>query len=191
MPVAEAELGEQLVVPAQERVDADRGLGRELRPDQAGALGDRQLDQTEAAGVDRTEVVTAQDADQLALLIVRPRVVRAAEAAGRAVALLDDDRRPVAADVVEPAHDAVVAAREQERHAHHFHRSVVARVPHLGGQRHHQRQTPEHPFDLALPPAPLVVVRGRDPEDVGLLGRGVRLDVGDVRPGHGDDLVAR
>ena len=165
--VVEGEVVEDGVVAGEEGVDVDVGAGLERDPDHAGTLGGGKLGEAEAGLVDFAEVALVEDRDELALQVVGPGVVVAAEDVGLAgLGLRDDVVAAMAAHVDESARFAVGGASDEHRDTGDLDRLVGAGLAQLGGEGQGERQAPEDAVDLDLPALGVVVERGGDLVDL-------------------------
>ena len=188
--VDQAEVLEHLVVATQVCVDVEVHAGGDAAEHDARPFRHRQWGESEAAHVDVAEVGLVEDAHQLPAGVVRPRVIRTGEASCRAAALLHHLCATVAAHVDERAQHTVVAAHEQHGRTHHVERAVTVGLAQFAAETEHQRQAPEHPVHLGLPPLRVVVVGGRYALDVVVERHGARLGVPNGPLGHRDELFS-
>ena len=172
---------ERVAHAAEPLVDVDVGLRREHGEHQPHPLGGRQLDQP--GHVDLAERVPTGHADELARVVVGPRVVGAREPPGVAAGLRGDERAPVAAEVQEGAGDAVVTAYHEHRTAGDLEGVEVTRSGEVAAHGDDQRHLVEDLVHLGLPALRVAVDGCRHlHRRVGLVGM-VLLDVRDQPTG--------
>ena len=145
--LVEAERVERCTEPVEPAVEIEGGLRIERGEHGTMAFLGRELEQP--AHVELAERVVAGHADQGALVVVAPCVVRAGEAARRAARFLGEPCAAVTADVQQRAHGPVVAARDDDRTAGDLEGDVLAGFAHVAAQRHQKRHTQEDLGDLA------------------------------------------
>ena len=190
--VVEGEVVEERVVAREEGVDVHAGAGPERDPDHARALGGGQRREAVAGAVEFAEVALVEHAREVALEVVGPGVVVAAEDARVArLRLLHHVVAAVAAHVDEGAGHAVVGARDEHGHARHLDGAVGARLAQLRGEGEGQRQPPEDAVHLDLPAVGIVVVGGGDPVDGGREVDALVLQVLHLAAAHFHQLLSR
>ena len=188
VPVLKAIVRQQLVIAAEESIEAQRAVRVYDHPDQAGPLGHRQRGQAVAGLVDLAEVLGRGDAHQLALLGERPAMIRAHEALGVAAPFGGDVGAPVAAGIDEGADHAVLAARDQHRHARRLEGFEVPRLRHLGRRRQQQRHALEDLLDLRLEDRRVEITGGGKGDHLRNLFQGVGPGVRHAIADHGGEF---
>ena len=101
-----------------------------------------------------------------------------------AVRLGGDIGAAMDAGIDEGAHDIVLAAHDQDRHADRLDRLVVAGIGHFGAGRQHQRETLEDAVDFRFETRRVVEVRRWNAQDFVGLRNGPRLAMRDGRLDH-------
>jgi len=175
---------------AQIFVQVERRAGHRRAKDQAVALLHLDLDQTEFGFVDRAEIGGVRHAQQLAVEIVAPTVIRAAEPAGGLAARTEHQRRAaMAAGIDEPLDHAVLGARDQDRGAEFVDVEEVARLRQIARQAGDERQPVEDGAQFLFIQHRVVIGRGVDLHHPVRQRAGASLDVGDQPLGQCDRVL--
>ena len=162
-------------------VQVDPGVGGQHDPHEPVALLARELDQAVGPAIDRFEPLLTRQADQLALGVVGPRVVRAREATGRP-ATVGRSGTAVTAVVEEGPDPTVVTTGHQHRGPDRLTHDEVVGLRQLRRAGQRQRRHGQH-LAFAGEQRRIAVVRQRNGEDLGgHLGR-PGIDDGQG-PGH-------
>ena len=115
----------------EERIVVDTRVRGERHPDDARTLGDGKRGQTMSVAVHIAEGVGFENANEVALRVVAPRVIRASETARFAAAAFGNLGATVPAHVQECAHLAIAATDHEHRNTKHGDCRVRTNLAHL------------------------------------------------------------
>jgi hypothetical protein len=145
--VLEVELAQLRAQPGQFGLGVDGGPARRADEQQAEALGHGQGDEPRGFPVELVEGILGQGlADEAAMDVVAPGVVRAGERPARTAPAFRHPPAAVTTDVEEGARRAVLPPHQQQRHPRRHGGDVLPDRRQVGAEPHHQRAGAEEPL---------------------------------------------